>query len=115
MILWLDAQLPPVLAAFLGQRFDLEALPLREIGLRDAEDREIFEKARQQDVVLVSKDSDFVEMIQRLGPPPRLLWVTCGNVTNDHLCKLFDKLMPEALSMLEDGQKIIEIGDKTQG
>jgi len=38
--------------------------------LRDAEDRDIFEKARDQDAVLISKDSDFVELVQRLGAPP---------------------------------------------
>jgi len=38
--------------------------------------------------------------------------VTCGNVTNEHLCQIFEKLMPDALAMLKDGEEIIEIGDK---
>ena len=74
MIFWLDAQLPPALAEFLKEQFDVEALPLRDIGMRDADDAEIFEKARAQNVVLISKDSDFVELVQRLGTPPQLLW-----------------------------------------
>jgi len=73
MILWLDAQLPPALTEFLKDRFEVEAVALREIGLRDADDNEIFEKARAKRVVLISKDSDFVELVQRLGPPPQLL------------------------------------------
>lgn len=115
MIFWLDAQLPPALADFLEKQFEIEAVPLRTLGMRDAEDLEIFEKARDENVVLISKDSDFVELVQRLGPPPRLLWVTCGNVTNAHLCEIFEKLMPEALKMLEAGEAIIEIGNKADG
>lgn len=114
MIFWVDAQLPPALAAFLRERFGLDAHPLRELGLRDAEDEDIFLRAREQDVVLVSKDADFVELIERRGPPPRLLWVTCGNISNDPLCALFAKLMPDALAMLEAVETIIEIAGKDE-
>jgi len=47
-----------------------------------------------------------------LGTPPQLLWVTCGNVTNQNLCRIFGKLIPEALAMLKDGEQIIEIGEE---
>jgi predicted nuclease of predicted toxin-antitoxin system len=114
MIFWIDAQLPPLLAAFLHEQFGVEAHALRELGLRDAEDEEIFARARESEVVLVSKDADFVELIERLGPPPRLLWVTCGNISNDPLCTLFAKLMPDALAMLEAGETIIEIAGKEE-
>ncbi|MEH1859381.1 MAG: DUF5615 family PIN-like protein [Nostoc sp.] len=43
---WIDAQLPPTLALWLTATFDLEATALRELGLRDAKDVEIFEAAR---------------------------------------------------------------------
>ncbi|MFM9042410.1 MAG: hypothetical protein ACKOHJ_09300 [Vulcanococcus sp.] len=39
MKLWLDAQLPPSLAGWINrQGLDLEAIPVRELGLRDAID-----------------------------------------------------------------------------
>jgi hypothetical protein len=40
-----DAQLPPALAAFLRDKGH-EAVALREIGLRDADDPDIWERAR---------------------------------------------------------------------
>jgi predicted nuclease of predicted toxin-antitoxin system len=43
MTIWLDAHLDPELAPWLGIRFDVTAKPLREIGLRDADDIELFE------------------------------------------------------------------------
>jgi predicted nuclease of predicted toxin-antitoxin system len=46
--------------------------------------------------VLINKDSDFVEMVLRLGTPPQLLWVTCGNVTNRHLQGLLTQVFPKA-------------------
>ena len=79
MIIWLDAQLPPSAAAWITAMFGIEARAVRDLGLRDAKDQPIFQAARAADAVVMTKDSDFVEMLQRLGPPPKVLWVTCGN------------------------------------
>ena len=110
MIFWVDAQLPPGLATWLTQSCGLQAVALRDLGLRDAEDAEIFRRARAADAVLISKDADFVELITRHGAPPRLLWVTCGNVTNERLRALFAATLPAALIRLEAAISIIEIG-----
>jgi hypothetical protein len=42
MTFWLDAQLDPELAAWLGATFKVIAKTVREIGLRDATDEELF-------------------------------------------------------------------------
>ena len=42
MIYWIDAQLPPHLAIWLKQTFNVEAYALRDLSLRDAEDEQIF-------------------------------------------------------------------------
>jgi predicted nuclease of predicted toxin-antitoxin system len=112
VIFWIDAQLPPGLASWLSLNFQVEALALVELGLRDANDASIFDRARSADVVLVSKDSDFVELVSRHGPPPRLLWVTCGNVTNTRLRGVFTSVFGDACSLLEEGRAIVEIGDR---
>ena len=54
MTFWLDAQLPPSLAAWLSSTFHVKAHSLRERGLRDAEDREIFRAASVQGAVVIS-------------------------------------------------------------
>lgn len=110
MKFWVDAQLPPQLAAWLSTTHGVEAQSLRELGLRDAADIEIFRAARQAGVVVISKDSDFVELVSRHGTPPQLLWITCGNVTNRRLHAAFDKTFPAALAALTAGEAIIEIG-----
>ena len=111
MRFWLDAQLPPQLAVWLAQRFGVEAVALRDIGLRDAADRRIFEAARHDSAVLISKDIDFVNLVQLHGIPLQLLWVTCGNVTNARLRIVFDATFPRAMTLLAEGRSIVEIGD----
>lgn len=111
MIFWVDAQLPPGVAVWLTQACGVQAFALRDLGLRDAEDAEVFRLARAAaNVVLISKDSDFVELITRHGAPPKLLWVTCGNVTNERLRELFSATFPTALTRLAAAVPIIEIG-----
>ena len=39
MIFWVDAQLSPQLATWLQLTFGVSALPVRDLGLRDAGDR----------------------------------------------------------------------------
>jgi predicted nuclease of predicted toxin-antitoxin system len=113
MIFWVDAQLPPNLADWLRWTFKVEAYALRELGLRDADDLEIFKRAQQEGIVLISKDSDFVELLLRQQPPPQLLWVTCGNTTNQRLQELFDEVFPKALQLLAEGHVVVELADKS--
>lgn len=111
MIFWVDAQLPPGLASWLTESCGVQAFALRDLGLRDAEDAEIFRLARAAaNVVLISKDSDFVELITRHGAPPQLIWVTCGNVTNECLRALFSATFSTAQTRLAADVPMIEIG-----
>lgn len=115
MILWIDAQLPPSLAPWLTETFGIQAQLMRFLGLRDAGDVQIFEAARQvNDAVIMSKDSDFVEMMLNRGAPPRLIWVTCGNLTNRRLRYILTRVFPDALHLLQTGELIVEIGDIDQ-
>ena len=113
MTIWLDAQLPPSLAAWVTATFAIPCVAVRDLGLRDADDRAIFEAARDHgDAVIMSKDSDFVELALRRGPPPRILWLTCGNATNRHLRRILAGTLPQAMAMLAAGEVVVEIGDR---
>lgn len=111
MKVWIDAQLPPQLAPWLRTQFGLEAVALRDLGLRDADDDAIFQAARAAEAVLISKDADFVALVTRLGAPPQLLWVTCGNVTNRRLREVLAALLPAALELLRAGRDVVELAD----
>lgn len=109
MIIWVDAQLPPTLAAWIVETFGITALSLKELGLRDAKDTEIFEAAIQPNLVIMTKDSDFVDLVCRLGSPPQILWLTCGNVTNQNLRRILTSTLPEAITQLQQGESVVEI------
>ena len=111
MNFWIYAQLPPNLANWLVESFNVNATAIRDLGLRDAEDIEIFNAARSPGTVIVSKDSDFVELVIRLGTPPQILWLTCGNVTNRKLQRILSNTFAEALRIIEEGEAIVEISD----
>lgn len=70
MKIWVDAQLPPTLAVWLSDTFDLQAAALVDLALRDAQDIEIFEAARAENALIMTKDSDFIDLVCRLGTPP---------------------------------------------
>jgi len=44
--IWIDAHLSPEIAMWITSSFGVSAIALRDIGLRDAEDPEIFEAAK---------------------------------------------------------------------
>ena len=111
MTLWLDAQISPALAVWLRMRFDLDAIAVREIGLRDAEDPDIFAAAKDASVTVMTKDSDFVDLLRRHGPPPQIVWLRCGNTSNARLKQLLSQALPAVLPMLEAGEPLVEIGD----
>jgi predicted nuclease of predicted toxin-antitoxin system len=111
MTFWIDAQLPPVLARYLAEAFSVKASAIRDLGLRDSTDRAIFDAARDSGANLITKDSDFVELVQRLGPPPQIVWVTCGNSSNAHIRAVFGATFADTLKLLAAGDALVEIGD----
>jgi predicted nuclease of predicted toxin-antitoxin system len=78
MTIWVDAQLSPRTARWIETHFQVAALPLRDLGLRDAGDEEIFAEARIANSIVLTKDSDFVHLLEQHGSPPKILWLTCG-------------------------------------
>ncbi|MBE9193420.1 DUF5615 family PIN-like protein [Gloeocapsopsis crepidinum LEGE 06123] len=109
MTIWIDAQLSPAIATWITNTFGVLAVALRDLGLRDAEDCEIFEAAKAQKAILMTKDSDFVDLVYRLGTPPQIIWLTCGNTSNARLCEILSLTLPKALELLETGEMLVEI------
>jgi predicted nuclease of predicted toxin-antitoxin system len=112
LIVWVDAQLAPALAPWLNQTFGVEAFSARFLGLQRAKDQEIFAAARSAGVVVISKDRDFVLLVDRLGPPPQVIWLTCGNTANERLRRVLTESFPRALELLRRGEPVVEVGDR---
>jgi predicted nuclease of predicted toxin-antitoxin system len=66
---------------------------------------------RAAGAIIVTKDSDFVRLLEQLGPPPQVVWVTCGNSSNARLRELVSEAWPELRRLLEAGEALVEISD----
>jgi predicted nuclease of predicted toxin-antitoxin system len=109
MTIWVDAHLSPAIATWITSTFGIEAVALRDLGLRDAEDAEIFRAAKAQEAVVMTKDSDFVDLVERLGSPPQIIWLTCGNTSNARLHEILTETLPRTLELLRSGEALVEI------
>jgi predicted nuclease of predicted toxin-antitoxin system len=110
MKLWLDAQLPPSLAGWVNpQGLGLEAVAVRALGLRDALDPEIFQAARQANALVMTKDRDFINLLEQYGPPPQVIWLRIGNSSNQALQETLATTLAPALNLLRSGEPWVEI------
>ncbi len=105
----IDAQMSPAIAAWIMANFSVTCLPVRDVGLRDAEDREIFLEARKQSAIVMTKDSDFILLQNDLGAPPKIIWITCGNTSNARLREILTVTLTEAIDLLNAGEELVEV------
>lgn len=62
-----------------------DSLHVREVGLESADDQAIWTYAKDQGLVIVSKDSDFRQMSFAFGHPPKVIWIRRGNCTTSEI------------------------------
>lgn len=61
---------------------------LRLLGLDQADDVAVWNTAAARGFMLVTQDSDFADRAALLGPPPKVIWLRCGNQTTVTIEKL---------------------------
>ena len=96
----------------MSQTFSIQAQTLVSLGLRDANDLDVFYAARTADATIMSKDQDFVDLVLMHDAPPQIIWVTCGNTSNAFLRNLLQRVFPQILKLLESGEPLVELPGK---
>lgn len=110
MIIWVDAQISPAVSAWINRtQSSIQAKSVRSLNFLHASDKEIFSAAKDANAVILTKDQDFYQLLTQLGPPPQILWLTCGNSSTRYLCSLLEKALPLAADLLRKGEPIVEI------
>jgi len=51
----------------------------RLLHMDTADEAVLWQHAREYGFVLVSQDADFADRAALLGPPPKVIWLRCGN------------------------------------
>ncbi len=108
-MIWLDAQLPPSLADWISENFNEPCLAIRDVGLRDAPDFDIFKQAKAANVIVMTKDKDFVDLLYVHHAPPKVIWLTCGNTSKQKLKEYMSLHLRQALRILRTGNDLVEI------
>jgi predicted nuclease of predicted toxin-antitoxin system len=78
MRLLFDENLSYRLCQSLSDLFPFSA-QIKILALESADDREIWNFAKAEELTLVAQDSDFADMAALYGPPPKVIWLRCGN------------------------------------
>lgn len=114
MTIWIDAHLAPSLAKWITETFGVAAQAVRDLGLRETKDILVFQAARKANAIVLTKDADFPHLVARHGPPPKVLWLTCGNTSNDNLRRILKSTLTAALNLLASGESVVEIMEPTR-
>lgn len=111
MEIWVDAQLPPSIASFINKELNLKCVHVFNFGFHAVSDNEIFRKAKETgDVVIITKDEDFAFLLEQKSSPPKIIWLTIGNCSNDVLKDILKRNLPSALELLKTND-LVEISN----
>ena len=87
MKLLFDQNLSPRLATRLADLFPGSS-HVYPLGLDQVLDVEVWDYARDNGFIMVSKDADFSELSLLHGHPPKLIWLRLGNCTTAQIERL---------------------------
>jgi predicted nuclease of predicted toxin-antitoxin system len=100
MKLLFDANLSPGLIERLADLFP-GSEHVSSFGL-DASDTAIWNHARSQQFVIVSKDSDFQQRAMVFGTPPKIVWIRLGNCRTALVESLLRQRFEQLQAFVED-------------
>lgn len=77
---------------------------LVRLGLASADDDIVWAYARNNGLIIVSKDSDFYHRSMLLGHPPKVVWLKLGNCTTARVSTVLREAHANILSFERDEQ-----------
>jgi len=91
----------------------LPNVPVSRVG-RNPSDSQVWEFARKQDLVIVSKDADFSDRIITNSPPPRVVHLRFGNLRSDEYHALLARLWPQIETLLKTHKLVNVYADRLE-
>ncbi|WP_428356089.1 DUF5615 family PIN-like protein [Methyloprofundus sp.] len=86
MKLLLDENLSRRVVPFIQQDY-LDSTQISLLNMEHSTDKEIWDYAKTQGYVIVTKDADFFDMSLLYGQPPKIIWLKIGNQTKVGMIK----------------------------
>lgn len=92
----------------------LPVIPLSVIGACPT-DTQVWEHARQHDLVIVTKDADFSGRIILQSPPPRVVHLRFGNMRRQEFHALLARVWPQVEALLKTHKLVNVHADRVEG
>jgi len=70
---------------------NIEAHQVKELGLEDSTDLDIWKYAKLNGYAIITFDSDFCDIANLRGHPPKIIWLRAGNTSTTNLAKVLIK------------------------
>jgi len=100
MKLLFDHNLSPKLVYRLANLFP-NSNHVYHLGLDQVEDRQIWEYAKVNDFTIVTKDSDYNELLILLGFPPKVVWIRRGNCSTNEIENILRAHYPDIQNLTD--------------
>lgn len=104
-----DEQLPQALVRWLVARGH-QARHVEDLGMSSTGDAEIATFAKSEDLIVVSKDADFLWLHAQDPKSFGLILLRLGNCTNSELLRRLDVIWPEIVLAFSAGDRCMVIG-----
>jgi predicted nuclease of predicted toxin-antitoxin system len=85
-----DENLSPKLTNCLSDIFP-NSLHVRDVGLKASDDPLVWDYAKENDFMIVSKDTDMHDLSLVFGNPPKVIWLRLGNCSTSQVENLLRK------------------------
>lgn len=103
MRLLFDENLSHQLVRLLADIFP-ESVHVRDVGLKSADDPLVWQYAKENYLIIVSKDSDLHQRSFVMGHPPKLVWVRLGNCSTSEVERLLRRHFSAIITFHEDAE-----------
>ena len=108
MKLLLDQNLSHRLCAILSDTH-LEFTHVKSLSLDKENDEKIWQYAKENNCVIISKDTDFLEMSIIKGLPPKVIWLNTGNAGTHDIENTFRRNIVKIKEFLVDNENALLI------
>jgi predicted nuclease of predicted toxin-antitoxin system len=101
MKLLVDENLSPRLVTLLADLFP-DSVHVRDVGLKSSDDPVVWAYAKDNSLVICSKDSDMHQRSFLFGYPPKIIWVRLGNCSTEEVAGLLRSNVSAIEAFYED-------------
>ena len=88
--------------------FFLSRCTVNDLGMASSSDGGIFgiwQTAAEENLIIVTKDTDFVRLSEQRGHPPKVIRVTLGNCSREAVEDLLRARYPEVIAFTQDAER----------